>query len=559
MLLGENTHKHQRWLALAVGVAVVSVSHATNAPPHLRQAGVPRATKTFLPARNPLGVRGGQRFHPTLTTQELVHTVMLEGARQPIIQQYDASSHWDVMMRWTGTVMQTTWRKVTFYVGFTYILYYLFHHPRVAVKWLGDEATLVVKLKGQLDVLDHVWKTLNTITTFTLSFYLNTAFGMWREMYKHARKVQGRLNDIMLLAVTHAKRDRRTGELTRESAAVLETLARYERLWQYLFYACWSPGTAPLMTDEGIASLAAAGACTPAEAAALTSADLPPTARYNCALVWMESLFVRAVEAGVFIGTERSALSMMMLKSLHELRGTAASVGDEIDGRMPVACECCKSGGYRDSNCLSPTHSLTRSLPSDGRTSCRKRGRYRDSNRRSPTLSLTRSLPSDGRASCRKSGGGRRDSNHLPPRSRARSFCPVRRAPRAHARPHAAHPHAVRLPRRVRPARRRRRVLPLVVLRRPARARQRLLGPVRGLARGRVSPRDVHPGDQRGLGALDARRGRRARFPRAVRSDPAVSKPPLSKDKREPSSGARVLGYCPGASGASGGVVAVLT
>ena len=38
-----------------------------------------------------------------------------------------------------------------------------------------------------------------SITTLILSFYLNKAYALWRDIYVLGRKVQGRINDVSMM------------------------------------------------------------------------------------------------------------------------------------------------------------------------------------------------------------------------------------------------------------------------------------------------------------------------------------------------------------------------
>ena len=49
----------------------------------------------------------------------------------------------------------------------------------------------------QLHTLEQVWKYQMTITTFTLTFFLNQGYSLWRQLYGMCRKIQGRYNSMV--------------------------------------------------------------------------------------------------------------------------------------------------------------------------------------------------------------------------------------------------------------------------------------------------------------------------------------------------------------------------
>ena len=49
----------------------------------------------------------------------------------------------------------------------------------------------------QLHTLKQVWKYQMTITTFTLTFFLNQGYSLWRQLYGMCRKIQGRYNSMV--------------------------------------------------------------------------------------------------------------------------------------------------------------------------------------------------------------------------------------------------------------------------------------------------------------------------------------------------------------------------
>ena len=59
-----------------------------------------------------------------------------------------------------------------------------------------------IKLKG----FNVLWSQLLSVATFTLTFFVNTSYGLWRKCYELSRRLQGRLNDLGMTLSAHATR-----------------------------------------------------------------------------------------------------------------------------------------------------------------------------------------------------------------------------------------------------------------------------------------------------------------------------------------------------------------
>ena len=108
-----------------------------------------------------------------------------------IIRQYKPSRRW-LWGRWNGTVLQQAWTaaaanmliSVCFIAAFRF-----FHQPTWAVGQIPDPNFPVI---SRLVPLAKLWHYLMSITTFTLTFFLSQAYGLWRTMYTTTRKIQVR-------------------------------------------------------------------------------------------------------------------------------------------------------------------------------------------------------------------------------------------------------------------------------------------------------------------------------------------------------------------------------
>ena len=95
--------------------------------------------------------------------------------------------------------------------------------------------------------------------------------------YVATRKVQGRLNDVLLVAASHAEREGGdpAARCTARASALLETTARHVRLFNVLLYASLSRKYAPLGSPQGLEALQRNNALTAAERERLLQASMP--------------------------------------------------------------------------------------------------------------------------------------------------------------------------------------------------------------------------------------------------------------------------------------------
>jgi len=156
-----------------------------------------------------------------------------------------------------------------------------------------------------------------------------------------SRRLQGRLNDLGMFAASHAKRTTVTGNplekstYTPASRQVLELLARYVRVFNLLAYASFTRSHRPILTPRGMRRLVERGLLTARERECLVDAEIPATMRHYAMLQWMIRLFVEAREAGHIAGG--SGLEQQFVEKCHIIRAQNGAIGDELQGRMPLA------------------------------------------------------------------------------------------------------------------------------------------------------------------------------------------------------------------------------
>jgi len=194
--------------------------------------------------------------------------------------------------------------------------------------------------KTKLVGFNILWGQLLSITTFTLTFFLNVSYGLWRKCYELSRRLQGRLNDLSLTMAAHA--DRMTpsnpdeyGTYTPGARQILELMARYVRVFNILTYASFTRSHRPILTPTGMRRLVERGVLTPTERQILVDGDVPATQRHNNILLWIVRVFIESREAGHIKGG--SGFEQQFMEKVHVIRAQYGAIGDELQGRMPLA------------------------------------------------------------------------------------------------------------------------------------------------------------------------------------------------------------------------------
>ena len=271
-----------------------------------------------------------------------------------------------IWRRWKGTVFSETWR--TCVINMVYALL-------ITLIYKLNQATLNNVLAG----FSVLWGQLLSVTTFTLTFFLNQSYALWRNCYGYSRRLQGRLNDLNMTMAAHAKRvepkGKETGEVsdndeneaeeeivngssstpieteafngdsgainnrfssyTEPAREVLELMARYTRVFNLLTYASFTGSHRPLLTPQGMRRMVDRGMITESERLILSDVQLPVTQRHNALLLWIMRLFEDARKAGHLEGS--SGFEQQFLEKCHVIRAQYGAIGDELQGRMPLA------------------------------------------------------------------------------------------------------------------------------------------------------------------------------------------------------------------------------
>lgn len=265
--------------------------------------------------------------------------------RKTVMMQFNPSSGW-IWKQWKGTVFSETWRTCIINMLFALFITFVYNiNKQVFTKNLAG--------------FNVLWGQLLSVTTFTLTFFLNQSYALWRNCYSYSRRLQGRLNDLNMTMAAHAKRvepkqkndnsgvatnpingsivqeNQRFSSYTEPAREVLELMARYTRVFNLLTYASFTGSHRPLLTPQGMRRMVDRGIITEAERSILSDVQLPVTQRHNALLLWIMRLFEDARQAGHLEGS--SGFEQQFLEKCHVIRAQYGAIGDELQGRMPLA------------------------------------------------------------------------------------------------------------------------------------------------------------------------------------------------------------------------------
>jgi len=263
------------------------------------------------------------------STQKLLDTLIDESvrtsSREPVMLQFNPKRGW-IWRQWRGTVFSETWKSGLLNMCLAISVVFLYR--------------MYPGMKDLLEGFSILWGQLLSVTTFTLTFFLNQSYGLWRKCYDYSRRLQGRLNDLGMTLAAHATRMTSSSPdvpstYTPQSRQALELVSRYVRVFNLLTYASFTRSHRPILTPRGMRRLVERGILTPKEREILTNAEVPATQRHNAVLVWLIRLFLEGRQTGVFEGG--TGFEQQFMEKCHVIRAQYGAIGDELQGRMPLA------------------------------------------------------------------------------------------------------------------------------------------------------------------------------------------------------------------------------
>jgi len=278
---------------------------------------------------------------PTLTQdiQEILNRIYEADNHGVIIQKYQPQPAW-LWKQWFGTVLYNAWpRALTNMIWSVLFCLLVRHQTHGDYKfWILEQKNVIPELVSiQLKIADKIWSTLQSLTTFLLTFFVGQSYTYWRSFYSVGRSIQGRLNDIQLLLSTHATRDS-NGCVTAKAQSFLQDMAQQLQLFHLLHWAANAQRFRVLLTIEGWNRMVARGLLSEDEKNRLLFNRVPATQKHHAVL---QSAMVRTLAASRdknnSVVSSSSNLEKLVTAEFCKLRGVCGSVSDMADGRMPLA------------------------------------------------------------------------------------------------------------------------------------------------------------------------------------------------------------------------------
>lgn len=228
-----------------------------------------------------------------------------------------------IWKRWKGTVFSGTWKSCAQHMLLTAILF--------LTSKLYPES-----VKFSFSKFHILWAQLLSVTTFTLTFFVNQAYKVFRTCISTCRIVQGRLNDVIMSLAGSAERqddpNNDSSQFTPQSKNIMLVVSRYIRLFNILYYASLTRSHRPLLTPLGMRRMVSRGLITQKEHDLLKESKIPATQRHNIVLMWILRVAIEGRQAGHLKVPYKSTIS-----KIQGIRANSASMESLLRGRMPFA------------------------------------------------------------------------------------------------------------------------------------------------------------------------------------------------------------------------------
>jgi len=251
-----------------------------------------------------------------------------------IIMPYKPSRFW-LWKQWSGTILaaslKSTLANMLFSFGVILTARRLTKGSSLGIGMPPDKSHPLI---ARLDIIQKIWAYQMSLTIFILTFFLNQAYQFWRDVHGIARRIQGRLNDFMLMLATSCKRNP-DGTYTKESEQLMDDIGQYSRLFHSLLWASCASRFEVLLTDRGLTRMCSRGLMTSKQLETLQGLDIPKNQKHNACLEWMMERAWRGIDDGTIRGD--FGTSHHLQQTMLTLRGTYATIGAALSTRMPLA------------------------------------------------------------------------------------------------------------------------------------------------------------------------------------------------------------------------------
>jgi hypothetical protein len=254
----------------------------------------------------------------------IIDDCLRTSGRRPIMIQFEPSSK-AIWSHYRGTVFAETWKSCVqgiLWAASTYL-------------WLNGQP----RLQTALAEFSSLYMQLLSVTTFTLTFFVNQSYTIWRTCLQTCRTLQGRMNDLIMSIAGFSQRvdEKPPGSsiFSENAKRMLTITARYIRLFNILSYASLTRSHRPLLTPQGMRRMVARGLMTAKERTLLIEAQIPATQRHNAVLMWILRLVIEGRKAGLIDGG--FGFEQILLTKIQEIRAQGNSMESVLKGRMPFA------------------------------------------------------------------------------------------------------------------------------------------------------------------------------------------------------------------------------
>lgn len=275
-----------------------------------------------------------------------------------IIDRYIPSPTW-FWRQWYSTVFQNSvsnaYRRMISTFGVCCLLrkiifgdWNVWDHPACNLHHRPGNA-LVIQF---LNSFNKIWKNLLPLITLVLIFFVSQAYNYWISVYQLCRNIQGRINDIEMILVTHVSRknDRfgRLSSYTSDGEEFLQDISHKLRAFHILFWASNARRFRILLTDRGLSRMVAKDVLTQQEKEALDlQISVNKTQKHWMLLEWVIFKCKEAQHSNNNgINKRRNnrcilqggyGLETVLLDQICSLRTCCSQISNKITGRMALA------------------------------------------------------------------------------------------------------------------------------------------------------------------------------------------------------------------------------
>eukprot|EP00562_Extubocellulus_spinifer_P013041 CAMPEP_0178545836 /NCGR_PEP_ID=MMETSP0697-20121206/3848_1 /TAXON_ID=265572 /ORGANISM="Extubocellulus spinifer, Strain CCMP396" /LENGTH=412 /DNA_ID=CAMNT_0020178417 /DNA_START=170 /DNA_END=1408 /DNA_ORIENTATION=- len=243
-----------------------------------------------------------------------------------VVMQYHPQKFW-LWRQFHGTIFQHGLRTALGYMIFTAIV-------TQVLGMIDDPDDPSDAVSNSLLAFNQVWKIMLPLTTFIMTFFLNQAYSMWRQVYNLSRSVQGRTNDFGFLAATSAVRDAE-GRYTPEARKILDDISMAVRIIHIFCYATRTRRYRILHTTRALKRMVERRVLSQEMFDAIMKLEISPANRIYAIIEWIVIRFRVGLEDGSLKGGP--GFEQMFLEKGLMLRSQYGSFADILDARIPLA------------------------------------------------------------------------------------------------------------------------------------------------------------------------------------------------------------------------------